>query len=85
LPEQPARALQDWEVDVEGAAQECLRASCNALGTSPRAITAVAQIDVRQPFNLPYLRNPKSYLASLKAGARAAKTTRKTSSREVSV
>lgn len=83
LPEQPERALQDWEADVEGAAQESLRAACNALGTSPRAITAVAQIDVRQPYNLPYLRDPKSYLAAGKERARAAKTTRKTSPREV--
>lgn len=83
LPVQPDVALQAWEADVQRAAQECLRASCNALGTRPRAITAVAQIDVGQSYNLDYLRDPKSYLVAMKERAKAAKTTRKTSAREV--
>ena len=79
LPEQPEVALENWENDVQRAAQECLRAACNSLGTSPRAITAVAQIDVSQGYNLAYLRDPKSYLAAMKERKREAKTSRKKS------
>jgi CRISPR system Cascade subunit CasA len=81
LPEQPELALKDWEDSVQIAAQECLRAACNALGTSPRAITAVAQIDANQRYNLPYLRDPKSYLAAKREREREAKTSRKKSDR----
>lgn len=81
LPEQPERALKDWEGGVQQAARECLRAACNSLGTSPRAITAVAQIDAGQPYNLSYLRDPKSYLASKRERGRKANTPRKKSDR----
>jgi len=81
LPEQPEVALDDWENNVQQAAQECLRAACNSLGTSLRAITAVAQIDVGQRYNLPYLRDPKSYLAAKKERERKAKTSRRQSER----
>lgn len=81
LAEQPALALAEWEADMQLAAQECLRASCNQLGTSPRAITAVAQIDVNQNYNLSYLRNPKSYLTAKRERERAAKTSGKSSAR----
>lgn len=81
LAEQPALALAEWERDVQLAAQECLRASCNQLGTSPRAITAVAQVDVGQGYNLPYLRDPKGYLVAKRERERAAKTSRKNSAR----
>lgn len=83
LPEQPAPARAEWDANVKRVAQECLRAACNALGTSPRAVTAVAQIDVGQPFNLDYLRDPKGYRATKREGGRAEKKTRKTSAREV--
>ena len=76
LPEQPKSALKDWEDDVQFAAQECLRAACNALGTSPRAVTAVSQIDAGQLYNLPYLRDPKSYLAAKKERERKSRTSR---------
>jgi len=79
LAEQPAPALAEWESDVQRAAQECLRGACNALGTSPRAITAVAQINLDQGYNLPYLRDPKNYLAGKKQREREAKTARKNS------
>lgn len=81
LPEQPEVALKEWEDDVQRAAQECLRAACNALGTSPRAVTAVAQIDAGQPYNLSYLRDPRSYLAAKRERERKAKTSRKRSDR----
>ncbi len=81
LPEQPEVALENWENNVQQAAQECLHAACNSLGTSLRAITAVAQIDVGQRYNLPYLRDPKSYLAAKKERERKAKTSRRQSDR----
>lgn len=79
LVEQPA--LAEWESDVQRAAQECLRAACNNLGTSPRAITAVAQINLDQGYNLSYLRDPKNYLAGKKQREKEAKTARKNSRR----
>lgn len=79
LPEQPELALKDWEDDVQQTAHECLRAACNSLGTHSRAIIAVAQIDVGQRYNLPYLRDPKSYLADKKERERKAKASRKKS------
>jgi CRISPR system Cascade subunit CasA len=63
LLEQPEAALEDWEKNVHQVAQECLRAACNSLGTSLRAITAVAQIDMEKGLHPAYLRDPKSYLA----------------------
>jgi CRISPR system Cascade subunit CasA len=81
LPERPERALQEWEDGVQRTAQECLRAACNALGTSPRAITAVAQIDAGQSYNLSYLRDPRSFLAAKREREREAKTSRKKSGR----
>jgi CRISPR system Cascade subunit CasA len=77
LPKQRGAALEDWEKAVGQTAQDCLRAACNALGTSPRAITAVAQIDVSQRYNLSYLRDPKLYLAAKKERERKARTSRK--------
>lgn len=77
LPKQRDAALEDWEKAVGQTAQDCLRAACNALGTSPRAITAVAQIDVSQRYNLPYLRAPKLYLAAKKERERKARTSHK--------
>lgn len=82
LAEQSEResALAQWEAAVQRTAQECLRTSCNALlGISPRAIAAIAQIDDTPNFNLPYLRNPKSYLAAKKERERKAKSTRDSS------
>ncbi len=81
LPEQRAAALEEWEKDVRQAAQDCLWAACNALGTSPRAIIAVAQIDPFRGYNLPYLRNPNSYFAARKERERKARTSRKQSDR----
>ncbi|MCP9495165.1 MAG: type I-E CRISPR-associated protein Cse1/CasA [Pyrinomonadaceae bacterium MAG19_C2-C3] len=66
LPEQPELAFAEWERDVQHAAEECLQAACNSLGTSPRAISAVAQIDVKKGLQPAYLRDPKSYLAARK-------------------
>ena len=80
LPEQRDTALESWENDVERTAQDCLRAACNSLGTSLRAITAVAQIDINKGLHPAYLRDPKSYLAK-KERERMANTTRKQSDR----
>lgn len=77
LAEHRDAALEDWEKAVERTAKDCLRAACNALGTSPRAITAVAQIEVEKSDGLhpAYIRDPKSYF-SKKARERTAKTSR---------
>jgi CRISPR system Cascade subunit CasA len=76
LPEQRDVALENWENDVQQTAQDCLRAACNALGTSPRAITAVAQIEITKGLHPAYLRDPKSYLAK-KERERMTETARK--------
>jgi hypothetical protein len=57
-----------------------LGAACNCLGTSPRAIVAVAQIDMNKGLHPAYIRDPKSYLAR-KEQERKAKTSRKESGR----
>jgi CRISPR system Cascade subunit CasA len=80
LPEQPELALKGWEDGVQIAAQECLRAACNCLGTSPRAIVAVAQIDMNKGLHPAYLRDPKSYIAG-KEQERKARTSSKEASR----
>ena len=81
LADQPKSALAEWESNLKRAAQECLRGACNSLGTSPRAITAVAQINLDQNYNLPYLRDPKNYLAGMKQRGKNSKTARKNSER----
>jgi len=76
LPEQAKVALDHWENDVQQAAQECLSASCNAFaydapGASPRAIIAVAQIEMKKGLHPAYLRDPKSYFAQKESERKA--------------
>lgn len=77
LPEHRDAALEVWEKAVERTAKDCLRAACNALGTSPRAITAVAQIEVEKGNGLhpACIRDPQGYFAK-KAREKTAKTSR---------
>jgi CRISPR system Cascade subunit CasA len=61
LPDETELAFELWENALQQTAQECLRAACNSLGTSLRAITAVAQIDISAGMHPHYLRDPTGY------------------------
>ena len=76
-PDEVKKATEQWHHDLQSAARECLKTSCHALGTSPKAISAVSQIDLSWGFNLNYLRNPKDYLAEKKLRETALKAASK--------
>ncbi len=44
LPTEPDAARSDWRTAIEMTANECFGAACNALGTGPDAVVAVAQV-----------------------------------------
>lgn len=72
LATDPMAALQAWDKAMNDAARLCLRDACNGLGTTPKAMSAVAQIDLRDGYNLEYLQNPQGYSANAKARKAAA-------------
>ena len=65
-PDDLKTPVEKWKSDLQNAARESLKTACGALGTSPQAICAVAQIDLSWPFNLDYLRDPQQYLKAKK-------------------
>lgn len=74
-PHDTKTPVEKWKSDLQNAARDCLKTACGALGTSPQAICAVAQIDLSWPFNLDYLRNPQEFVKAKKqrdADAKAA-------------
>ena len=78
-PNDEEPTLRNWRSDIGRAARECLKSACDALGTSPKAISAVAQVDLDRGFNLDYLRDPKAYIAAKKLRETAQKAmTKKT-------
>ncbi len=81
LPNAPEKALGDWEAVLQSTARECLRASCDALGDSPQAITAVAQINLAWGFDLKYLRDPKAFIDAKKLREAEAKKVAKASAK----
>ncbi len=80
LADEPAAALEQWETNLQNTARDSLHNACDALGTAPHAIVAVAQIDLEQRFNLAYLRDPQGYSKGQKLRAAAKKASQKTRS-----
>ncbi len=76
-PDDPKAATDRWKSDLQNVARDCLKSACAALGTSPQAICAVAQIDLAWPFNLEYLRDPQEFVKAKKLREAQAKTAAK--------
>ncbi len=65
-PNDTKTPVEKWKSDLQNVARDCLKTACGALGTSPQAICAVAQIDLSWTFNLDYLRNPQEFIKAKK-------------------
>lgn len=76
-PDDPKAATDRWKSDLQSVARDCLKSACAALGTSPHAICAVAQIDLDWPFNLEYLHDPQEFVKAKKLREAQAKTSAK--------